>query len=295
MSDYALFQRDFSINIGGLRIASRLFDETRQELGLAVNEITDVLRVQFRVVKTTKKEPNKADITIHNLKEDNRVQLQEKVQEVILEAGYIENTSVIFKGQLSHGENVYNGNTWITSLQSADGEKQMQRSRINLSLKGNVSPGDALKKLADAMGLKPGNLKEAISKGSLRDGFKGFSNGLVMSGKTEQQMHKLARTMGLTFSIQDGQLMLVGKRQFLGDQAILLSPTTGMIGSPQAGEDGYITVRSYLQPLLQPFYRVKVESDVVDGFFRIEKSTFVGDSWGADSGSWYVDLECKPL
>lgn len=295
MSNYDLFHRDFSINIGGIRIASRLFDETRQELGLAINEITDVLRVSFRIVKTTKKEPNKADISIYNLKEDNRVQLQSKEQEVILEAGYIENTSVIFKGQLSHGENVYNANTWVTSLQSADGQKQMQRSRINLSLKGNVSPGDALKKLAGAMGLKPGNLKDAIAKGSLREGFKGFQNGLVMSGKTEQQLHKLARSMGLTFSVQDGQLMLVGPRQFLGDQAILLSSATGMLGSPQAGEDGYITVRSYLQPLLQPFYRVKVESRTVNGFFRIEKSTFVGDSWGAGSGSWYVDLECKPL
>ena len=292
MSNYDLFHRDFSLNLGGVRIASRLFDETRRELGLSADDVTDVMRVVFSVTKTTKKEPNKADITVSNLREEHRILLQERSQEVVLEAGYIENTSVIFRGELSHGQNVYDGTTWATYLQTADGEKQLQSSRINKSLSGNVSAGDALQELASALGLKPGNIREAISRGSVRDVFKGFSNGIVLSGKTEQQLHKLAKSMGLSISIQDGQLMMTEPNQFIGDRAILLKPGTGLIGSPQPGENGYINIRCNLQPKLQPLYRVKVESELVNGFFRIEKAVFKGDTWGND---WYVDLECKPL
>lgn len=287
-----LFNRDLVINIGGLRIASRLLDETRQRLGLKEEEVSSILKVKFKVTRTLKKEPNKAEISIYNLKKDNRIALQERLQPTILEAGYIDNISQIFSGDLEFGENKQDGRDWITTLQAGDGSKQYKAARINTSLKGPAAIGDVLQTAADALGINPGNLSEAISGGSLRGALREFTNGIVLSGKAETNLDKVAKSMGLKWSIQDGQLLFLGPEQFVGDEALVLSPGTGLVGSPEPGDNGIVKARSLLQPNLLPGNRVKIEAAQVDGFFRVEKTVYTGDTFGPD---WYADLECMPL
>ena len=98
--------------------------------------------------------------------------------------------------------------------------------------------------------------------------------------------------MGLTWSIQDCQMLFLGPTQYVGTDPVLLEPGTGLVGSPEAGEKGVVAARSLLQPDLLPGQRVQIKSAQVDGFFRIEKTVFSGDTRG---GEWYADLECKPL
>lgn len=287
-----LFNRDLVINVGGLRLASRLLDETRQRLGLEENEVTTILKVTFKVTRTTKKEPNKAEVAIYNLKEENRIALQEKKIPTTIEAGYIDNVSQIFSGDLEFGENKKDGNTWITTLQAGDGSQKFKSARINTSLKGPAKVGDVLKTAADALGLNPGNLQDAISKGSLRGALKEFTNGSVLSGKAEQQVDKVAKSMGYKWSVQDGSLLFLGPDDFVGDSATVLAPGTGLVGSPEPGEKGLVKCRSLLQPNLMPGHRIQLQTAAIDGFFRIEKVVFSGDTQGGD---WYADLECKPL
>jgi hypothetical protein len=280
------------INVGGLRIASRLLDETRQQLGLQRGEVSTILKAVFKVTKTTKKEPNKAEVAIFNLKKENRIALQERKQPTTIEAGYLDNISQIFSGDLEFGENKKDGRHWITTLQAGDGSQKYKTSRINTSLKGPAQVGDVLKTAADAMGINPGNLQDAVGAGSLRGSLKEFTNGIVLSGKAELNVDKIAKSMGLRWSIQDGGFLFLGPDDFIGEQATVLAPGTGLIGSPEPGEDGIVKARSLLQPNLLPGHRVQIQSAEVDGFFRIEKAVFTGDTRGGD---WYTDVECKPL
>ena len=287
-----LFDRDLVINVGGLRIASRLQDETRQRLGLRQNEISTILKVTFKIVRTLKKEPNKAEVSIFNLKKDNRIALQEKKQPTVIEAGYIDNVSQIFSGNLEFGNNRKDGRTWITTLQAGDGSQKYKSARINKSIKGPAKIGDVLKTAAKALGINVGNLDSAAAGGSKRGSLKEFTSGIVLSGKAELSVDKIAKSMGLGWSIQDGQLQFLGADDTIGDLAPLLAPGVGLIGSPEPGDKGIVKVRTLLQPELLPGKRVKIESAEIDGVFRIEKSTFLGDTHGTD---WYTDLECKPL
>lgn len=280
------------INVGGLRIASRLLDETREKRGLGTEEITNMLRVSFSITKTLKKQPNKCDLLIYNLTKENRIALQKKKQETIVEAGYVGNTSVIFRGALEYSSSVQDGLDWVTVLQSSDGTNKTKSKRINTSIKGPAKAGDVLNAAASALGLKPGNLKKAIRRGSVRGNLSEFSNGIVMSGRADRVLDSVARSMGYFYSIQDGQILLLGKDSFIGSNAVLLTPSTGLVGSPEPGDDGFVNVRSMIQPDLLPGHRVKIESREVSGFYRIERSDFSGDTWGAD---WYADLECRPL
>ena len=292
MAERRLFDRDVIVNVGGLRIASRLLDATRQELKIEEGTQTNTLKVVFGIAKTVKKEPNKCDLILYNLKKSNRIALQKKKQEVIIEAGYVGNTSILFEGQLEYSSSVQNGRDWVTSLQSSDGTGLMQSKRINKSFKGPARATDILNAAAKALGVKPGNLKKAIKRGSVRGNLSEFTNGIVLSGKADKVLDSVAKSMGYFYSIQDGQLLLLSQQDFLGTTATVISPETGMVGSPEPGEGGFVNVRTLIQPNLLPAHRVEIRAEEASGFYRIERVDFTGDTWGSD---WFADLECRPL
>lgn len=283
---FQLYGRNIAVNVGGLLIAS-----TSARTG----ELKDILRVKFKVVRTRKKEPNTATVEVYNLRKDNRGAAQAKGLAVSIEAGYVENTSQIFLGDLDHSETVLNGRDWVTTLEASDGGQAFKSSRINVSLEGPAPIGDVLQTAADALGLDLGNVSEKVSAGAIRGALTEFSNGIVLSGKAEQQLDKVVRSMGYSWSIQDKALQLLGPDETIGDQAFVLRSSTGLVGVPEAGEDGLVKARSLLQPDILPGRKVQILSTGakgIDGFYRVEKATFSGDTEGAD---WFVDIEGKPL
>jgi hypothetical protein len=287
-----LFNRDLVLNVGGLRIASRLSDQARENLGLQTGDVATILRVVFKVTRSLKKEPNKAEITLYNLKESNRTALQERNQSTTLEAGYVDNISQLFSGDLEFAQNKQDGRNWITALQSGDSSVAYKSAHINTSLKGPAGIGDVLRTAAKALGLGDGNLEETIANGSLRGKLTEFVNGVVLSGKAELNVDKIAKSMGLSWSIQDGQHLFLGPTQTREALAVKLTPGSGLVGSPEAGEDGVLSVRSLIQPDLLPGQKIQIQSGQVDGYFRVEKTVFTGDTRGKE---WYADMECKPL
>ena len=277
-----LLGRDVVLNIGGLRIASRL----------SSGEDTPVLRVVFKAVRTLTSTPNTLELTIYNLSQDSMSAIQGKDQPTTLEVGYIDNTSIIFAGNLDFTESKLVATEWSSFLKVGDGTKKIKKSRVNLSLKGPVNIGDALKAAADALGVNVGNIGDAIKNGSLRGGLTQFVNGVTLSGKANKQMDRVVRSMGYTWSIQDGQLQLVEPGKALAGQAVVLSRENGLIGTPEFGEDGHVRVRSLIQTDLIPGRKIEVQSKQVNGFYKIEKTETHGDTWGRE---WYIDMEAKEL
>lgn len=277
-----LFNRDAALNAGGLRIA------TRSPTG----GVQPTLKLTFRVERSLQRDPNKAEISIWNLRQQSRVRLQEKNIPTTLEAGYFGDTAQIFGGVLEFGSSIRQGADWVTTIQSADGGDKIASQRINVSFKGATGIGTVLQRLAGELGLGLGNVAEKASQGSLRGDVTEYLNGIVFSGNTYDQLEKVAKQMGLGISIQDGQIQLLGPTETLKPRAVLLAPTTGMIGTPEPGEDGSIKVRSLLQPNLIPGRLFEVRSAQVRGFYRVDRVVFTGDTWG---DAWYSDLEGKPL
>lgn len=277
-----LFNRAFDLNLGGTRVASETVDGARNEL----------LRCVFKVELSLASAPNTAEISVYNLAETTRARVGEADIDVEFEAGYAENIALIFKGKLDAGKSVREGVDWITTFQSTDGGKQLRSTRINLSFK-RVSLREAFNRVADSLGLGLGNATEKITAGNIRGALTQFGNGVVLSGPAQRELDRLASTFGYSWSVQGGQLQLLGPDDAIdaGD-AIIIDSSRGMVGSPQAGEKGIIEVRSLLNPELVPGRVVALSSIEASGFYRVERVTFQGDSRGQD---WYADLELKPL
>jgi hypothetical protein len=264
-----LYDRDVLLNAGGVQIASRTPSGSSR----------DVLRFTFKVQRSLSKEPNTAEISIWNLNAQTRALLQELNLHTVLEAGYVGSRAVIFSGELEYGSPGRDGTDWISTLQSADGGQQISQARVNLSFGGGTGVGTVLLRLAEELGLGLGNVAEKAREGSLRGAVTEYLQGIALNG-------------GLGLSVQDGQVQLLAPLETLRGDAALLTQRTGLVGSPEAGEKGRIKARCLLQPDLIPGRRVRIESDQVTGFFKVTRSTFVGDTWGQD---WYSDIEGKPL
>lgn len=283
-----LRDREVVISIGDLRLASRS----------VAGERKPILRTQFRVELTDQKEPNQAEISIFNLASQSRTRVQKKGVLSKIEAGYIGNTSLIFRGNLDYGTTTKQGTDWVTSLQSSDGGPQFRGSRINTSFTQGTSIVDAIKAAAEATGLGLGNLATELTKGLPRTTAVQFVKGLVVSGVASQELDKLLKRAGFNMSIQQGQIQLTrGSEPIDPSVAVVLQSGTGLIGSPEAGDDGKLVARSLLQPQLLPGHLIRLKSGLragvfeIDGFFRIDKVTFTGDTWGGD---WYADCEIRP-
>jgi len=294
-----LYNREIALNIGGVRIASRS----------VTGETKPILRVTFKIEKTIQRDPNTADLQIYNLSKDSRaalgapdptkIALKQTGIPTVIEAGYFGNTSLIFSGNVEYSATNRAGTDWVTTLQSADGGKQLRSSRINVSFDSSTLLKDVLKTAADSLGVGLGNITQELDKGAPRSSAQQYVKGLVLSGQTSNELDKIIKRAGFNWSVQDGQIQLIRPGGVINpNEAILLQQGTGLIGVPELGEKGIIKCRSLLQPELTPGKKIQVRSGLkngqydIDGFFRIDKATLTGDTWGGD---WYTDIEGSPL
>jgi hypothetical protein len=273
-----LFEREVAVTVDTLRVTG--------------------LRVQFKITKTSKPEPNTLDLVITNLSAETRAAMQTKDAVVTVTAGHVGTSRVLFIGNARRIAHVQTGADWETRVQCGDGEVAQRDARVNVSLAPGTTLGQAVGHVAGALGVPLGNAAEKLKAGDFGGAFGAFANGVALHGRAVTQLDRLLATAGYTWSIQDGALQLLKADEVTTDEAVLLrgakdgSDSTGLVGSPEFGEMGALKARSILQPDLRPGRRVQLEAASVSGLFRVEKVTHAGDTAGPD---WFSDVELLRL
>lgn len=286
MADDLLFKRLVRVTIA-TKVA-----EDYQSVTSDVVEVED-LRVAFKVVKTGKKEPNTAEVTISNLSPTRRASLQQKGVKFILQAGY-EGTGIaqIFVGDARTVDHKRNGANWDTVIKSGDGERAYNFARVSESFSAGSPVSDVVNRIAGSLGLGLGNLKSQLA------GMTGtYDNGYAAHGPASRELDKVLRAAGYEWSIQDGEIF-AHKPEAPG--AILvpdLSPETGLIGSPEYGSPDKKTkraplkIRCLLNPGIKIGGQVYIRSERHNGPVTVKKIEHTGDTAGGD---WYTDFEGQP-
>lgn len=250
------------------------------------------LTVAFEIVKSlAPKTPNSAEVRIWNLNPDHRKQLQEldKVY-VSIEAGYEEGTALIFRGDLRDVVSVREDTNWITTITSDSG-RRARKKRILKSFAPGASVSDVLNAAAKAMDVKLGNTATKVVAAKIRGTQSDkFFNGYALAGAIDYELDRLARSVGLEWSIQDDELQFLDKGQSLQGTGAKLAAGSGLIGSPEKGNKGIVEARALMMPELVPGRRCEVVSEHVKGVFRIETAHYRGSTREKD---WYVDMQLK--
>lgn len=249
------------------------------------------LRFAFKVERTLRPRPGKAEVKVWNLTSSHRDQLDSlDGVSVVLDAGYAATgTATLFSGTLrrvSH-ERV-DGNTWITKVEGEDGGRQRRTARTIRSFRPGTPLRTIFLALATDFGVGQGNTNQATSSAALQQVGSAVVCGTTLRGSVGDLLDEFCRSASLEWSIQNGALQILPIGTALSGQAVVLSPDSGLVGSPTKEQRGRVKFRSLINPEIVPGKQVQLQSRVVTGTYRVEKCAWSGDTEGQD---WYVDGE----
>jgi len=235
------------------------------------------LRINFSIEKSSESNPNTSKIQIYNLSPSSRAFVEQKDLVLILDVGYappgndplIENINT---GDAKKVTNERNGTDWLTTFELGDGETALQESLFNKSFEAGASLTKVIQDVAGSFG-KPINAISGITE-------KTFSSAITLSGNSKEIMDDLVKGGGSEWSIQDDEVIVLGKKQTTNDPVIVVSPATGLLGVPVKREEG-IEFTSLLLPRIRPGRRVKLESELFNGVYRVRKVVHTGDTRGS--------------
>jgi hypothetical protein len=249
------------------------------------------LDLSFTIAKSLKPEPNTCELKIWNLNETNRSRLEEmKTAPVSVEAGYEDGMSLLFLGDLRTAISTRDGPDIVTTLASGDGEKAYRKARCNVSLAKGTSIDAAVKSLTKQLGLSQGNVDEMVAGLKFTKNGQLLSQGTVLTGSAARELTALLKSVGLTWSIQDGKVQLLELGKALAGQAIYLTRETGLIGSPTIDNKGVMSCRMLMIPDVFPGRLMVLKAERISGQFRIDAAKYSGDTFGTN---WYIDVEAK--
>lgn len=265
---------------------------TRVSFGLTGQPFTVVtgLFTQFDVEKTSEKTPNKVRIQITNLNETSRSTLENKDVIVRLDAGYQGQPDELFTGNITKGSSERAGNSWITTIEAGDGGNAFKNAQVNTTLGPGANTKQVIETLAAALGKGLGAIKGIIDTDI-------FQNGITLTGDVEQRLDEVTDKLGLEWSIQDDKLQILPPDEPSEEIGILLTPDTGLIGSPVTREEAkgggkFLEFNALLRAQIKPGVSLQIVSRDVNGFFKIRKAHFAGDN---RKGPFNVSCEAKEV
>lgn len=268
MSTQYLFNRDWSTSIG-----------IQGQTGFKYT----VLKTVFDIDKTAISSSNKAKIDLYNLNDISRKNLEQKGLQVQLQAGYKGLIETLFVGNVAKTSSMRKGPDIITTIESGDGEKELAIAYFNKSYPPGTRYVTMIQDLAGALGVDIGTVL------GIQDMV--YNSGITLSGPVKFSLDKLLKRQALEWSIQNNALTIIPLTAHNGDQAIVLSQTSGLIGIPTQKDSG-VEFIALLNPKILPGSCVQIVSNHVNGFYKVKRAHFEGDSHGQ---KWQVSCEGVPI
>lgn len=284
-----LFRRSVTLDIGRNDTAVGQAPAFRVSSGKKLG-----LTVAFRIEKSDRPEPNKSTIQIYNLSDAHRSQVEAKGVQCFLSAGYPGQEAKIFGGNVRFALTEKNGIDWITKLELGDGLSAV--SGASTWATQSFRPGALMTEVVKSVGgvmktLDQGNLIERITQAAsgviMRNGF-------TCDAPAATVLTELLASQNLDWSVQDGRIQVLAAADYLPGQGPLISPDTGLVGSPtigaaeRKGGPQIIKVKCLLNPALRPGSRFQLQSESLNCVCRCHKVIQTGNSRGGD---WYTECE----
>lgn len=235
------------------------------------------IRIKFSIEKGDSSNANKCTISLFNLSVDSKSFLEKENLVVFLSVGYGDSMRNIFFGDVTRFNEKRDGADIVSILECGDSETALRESNIQIGL----APGATNLQVID----------EAISRLRLPVSYKSnikkitFNQGFSFSGQVKRLLDQLITQAGLTWSIQDGELLIAAKKETDQVNAVLISPETGLLGIPTKTKDG-IEFECLINPAIRPGRAVRVESKKflsgVGVTMKVVKATYDGDTHDGD-------------
>lgn len=244
-------------------------------------------RITFDLSKSLSSSLNNAKVSVFNLAPDTRALLETRGTAITLQAGYGEAIDTLFAGEVLKATTRYDPPNWVSEVDCVDGLNALRSAVLYQTFPEGMPRRAVISALVNRL------VSKGVSRGVIEETsvlFAPLSSPLTVSGSIRNILDRLAFEWGFTWSIQDGvfEIRDVGKLRPGWRLVPLISPKSGLIGSPERTEEG-LHIRCLLTPAIYPGQRFKLESSI-KGIFQAIKVNHRGDTHGGD---WTTDIICK--
>lgn len=248
------------------------------------------LRIGAEVKKTDSKKPDEATVRIWNLAPDSRGFLQGRDMALVLKAGYGPQPPIVFQGEVDEVEVKFEGTDIITEVKARDGGVAYASASSESYNEPHLDTRRLVERIAAGMGLKVATFPDLPVET--------FPRGVTAMGTARMALDEALGTIGATWSIQRGTLVVTQAGKPIAARAVVLSPDTGLVGSPEPMKKkgkptGGFKVRALLGSDFAPHRQVQLDSRAVRGLFRVKTASLTLDS--GYSQEFYADLELEPF
>jgi len=213
-------------------------------------------RFEATITKSRIQYPNTAIISIHNLKPSTRQQIKNEFTNIFVQAGYGDNTAIVFSGSIRNAVDRRDGTSIILDVYAGDGDLDYQTAVINTTLEAGAFAQDVLDAIIDTF--KEVSLGSALGL----DGLEAYRRPVVLNGSSKDELNKFAQTFNLAWSIQDGKLQIAPLATPI-PTSFVFSQENGLLASPQVTDVGIEAVLQ-LTPAILPNRSFRVLSDFRD-------------------------------
>lgn len=211
--------------------------------GVTIN--SNALDVEFTVPFDDNTEANEAEITVYNLSRTT-IQGLKYNAEVTIEAGYKDDTGVIFKGFISKITTKVTGVDKITTIKALDDMNLKERDLADISYKAGTKASYILKDLLNRV-----KLPIAVFKVKRDHTYK---DEVKVSGGLMDNVHRYAEVCGISTYINKGKIYARSLSE--GDSInFIVNADTGLIGAPTEFEEE-VTAEDYVDKIKG--YRLKM-------------------------------------
>lgn len=260
----------------------------KNRTGLVIKD----LRISFEITKSIEAEINEIMVNIFNLSAEKRHQIENLENKILIKAGYKDDVKNLAFGDITRFETKFDaGGDVVTTLICGDGSEILRESRVSISYRTRISLTQILSNVIGQMNLDSVRFIDPL--------IGTFPNGYVFSGLAKDCLNELASRFNFEWSIQNNGLRLLRRRGFDPTEKVILSPESGLIGSPRPLDDletfslldrkkPGVLVKCQLQPRLTPGGIFALKSQNSNGVFRIEKIVHRGDTHAQD---WFSEIE----
>ena len=257
------------------------------------------LRLSFVVKRSFRPELNTAEATVYNLNDSSRGAVMNADRpSFCIEAGHVSNFISLFVGRAIHIETT-RGDTIGTATKFMAFDGDQVKNRMSKSFSPGAKVTDLIVEAAKAMKVNAGKAIARAKNGDFDGAVNGFLNGMVMFGEAGDELTKLGKAAGFTWTIQDAELIILKSGEAL-ESSLILAPKTGLIGSPERVNDKFqkklflVRGKSILNGRIQPGRRIEIDSVEIKGSFRVESVTHSGDTDGPEWQSEFEAVQIQP-
>lgn len=222
--------------------------------------------VEFEIHRNSFSSANVASFRIYNLSEDNRSQIRKDpmdtadLRTMSFSAGYGENLSLGFKGDISQAWSVREGSNIITQIESFDAGFAYANAITDQAFPKNTPQTAVLDSLIASL---PGVTKGAIGQ------YKGdLSKANAVSGNPTQLLDELS---GGGFFIDNGKAYCLGENECRESEVTLINAEAGLLGTPLL-EQQRVLFDMLFEPGLVIGQRVELKSLTApkfSGFYKL--------------------------